>query len=380
MEKSGELIKKAELGFKSTNFAMDMLSSLAMNTFGLDVINSYYRNSSHLIGTAFTSDFLKSLNITYTTPHNCLENIPRSGAAIVVCNHPMGALDGILLIDMIGKIRPDTKFLGNFLLMRLKTLSNFFLPVNPFDTQSTKNVSGIKKAVQHLSNGGLLIVFPAGEVSTYQKSIHIEDKPWGKSIMKFIQKAGVPIVPIHINGKNSLLFHITGKIHPILRTLQLPLELINKQNKTFTISIGSPIILKIQRELATQDKFASYIRNNVYLLKYISESKTHIMNTTAIEPLAERASNDDLAAEIERLKPCAFLFASSSFEIYFIGANDSSILMHEIAILREQTFRQVGEGTGKSLDTDIYDSTYHQLIMWDSSEKKIMGGYRVALG
>lgn len=380
MEKRGELIVKAELGFKRTNFAMNLLSSLAMNTLGLDIINGYYRNSSHLRGTDFTTDFLKSINITYNSPCSGLDRIPTKGGAIVVCNHPMGALDGILLIDMIGKIRPDTKFLGNFLLMRLQTLSDFFLPVNPFNNKSSKNISGIKKALEHLEQGGLLIVFPAGEVSTYQKSTLIEDKSWGKSIMKFIQKAEVPIVPIHINGKNSLRFHLSGKIHPILRTLQLPLELINKQNKSFVISVGNPIIVKRQKELGSLEKLTSYIRNNVYVLKHASENVQHQAEITNLEPLAEQIDKEILSSEIERLKPQTFLFESSSYEVHFVAPKQSDKILQEIAILREQTFRKVGEGTGKGLDTDNYDNTYHQLIMWDRSEKKIMGGYRIALG
>ena len=120
--------------------------------------------------------------------------------------------------------------------------------VNPFENRkSISSTGGIKEALRHLSEGKPLGLFPAGEVSAYQAdSNNVEDKEWGPSVLKLIKKANVPVIPIYFKGSNSLLFHMLGLIHPMLRTVKLPSELLNKKNRIIKLRIGNPITVETQ--------------------------------------------------------------------------------------------------------------------------------------
>lgn len=382
------LVEEKELGFGTRSFIGRSLSRFTMHSLAIDAINNYYVNASRYKGTDFTSITLSSLNIRYHISERDLRNIPVSGAGIVISNHPMGTLDGIMLIDAIGKLRKDVKILGNFLLMRIEPLQEFFFPVNPFNTRKPQNIPAIKKALGHLQNGGLLIIFPAGEVSTYQKGITIEDKEWSRSVMHFIRKSAVPVIPLYIDGSNSLKFHLAGKIHPVLRTIRLPLELKNKQNRNFRIRIGSPISPKRQSDLGDLSVYTAYLRANVYYMKYsLGQRKRHPLkqarkaqHPSSIVPVCSAVGKSVLQKEVAAIRSEAFLFRNGEYELYFTSSQKAPLIMQEIGRLREQTFREVGEGTNKALDTDTYDNYYKQLFIWDNANNRIIGGYRIGMG
>ena len=173
----------------------------------------------------------------------------------------------MILIDLLSKARPDVKFMGNFLLSRIGPLKRFFIDVDPFDAKSGCNVSGIRESLQHLSGGGLLVIFPAGEVATWQRGFRdVKDRPWPESVLKFIRKAQVPVVPVYIEASNSRTFRLAGKVHPMLRTLLLPRELVNKAGCSVPLRIASPILPKKTEDLS-KTAYNSYLRAPVEYLK-----------------------------------------------------------------------------------------------------------------
>ena len=121
--------------------------------------------------------------------------------------------------------------MGNFLLHKIKPLVPYLLPVNPFGKHiKSSSYSGTKNAIKELKNGACVGIFPAGEVSSFQKFKSISDSEWKSSVVKLIKNADVPVVPIYFHGSNSLSFHLLGLINPALRTIKLPSEIFNKKN------------------------------------------------------------------------------------------------------------------------------------------------------
>lgn len=212
-------------------FGGSLVARMVMYIMRLNKINKLYSDVYDEDPNAFLDRLIEALGVTIEINEEDFQKIPADGAFITISNHPFGGLDGIILIKLLSKVRPDYKVMANFLLKKIVPIKDYFLGVNPFENRkSISSTGGIKEALRHLSEGKPLGLFPAGEVSAYQAdSNNVEDKEWGPSVLKLIKKANVPVIPIYFKGSNSLLFHMLGLIHPMLRTVKLPSELLNKR-------------------------------------------------------------------------------------------------------------------------------------------------------
>ncbi len=325
---------------------------------------------------------LDRLNIHVSIPETELKNIPKAGPFIVMSNHPFGFLDGIIMIKTLNEIYPEFKVLANFFLKDIApSLSNSFIDLNPFESKSRDNVQGLKKALNQLKNGHPLGIFPAGEVSTMQKGLgKIEDKEWDSSVIKFLIKANVPIVPMFFEGHNSLIFHLLGKVHPYLRTLSIPSEFFKKENKTIHVRIGKPVYPEMLSELSSVEKKGKYLRTCLFALKSTNEIKRvkRIYKKPAeiIYPVAPQL----IEQEVNNIRCNDLLFEKSDFEVYLTESKNIPNIIRELGRLREITFREVGEGTNQKIDIDSFDTYYSQLFIYKKTTKQIIGAYRVGFG
>jgi len=378
-----ELIKAAKLNHFGGNSAARVLMMLLR----INKINKLYEDISHLQGIEFLDSLIDKLQIDFEIREEEIKRIPLNGPFITVSNHPFGGIDGMLLVKILSRVRPDIKVLANFLMQRIDPVSDYILPVNPFEERKdvASSIAGLKMAFQHLQEGKPLGIFPAGEVSSYNEdNFGITDRQWQTPALKMIRKAAVPIVPIYFQGTNSRIFHLLGLIHPSLRTVKLPSELLNKKNRTIRVRIGNPISVKEQEAITDIDRYGRFLRAKTYALGSAIEVKKFfnptIHRSTKVEPIIEAAKTEDILCEIDRIKSDYLLFSSSNFDVYCTPSVEIPVIMNEIGRLREITFRGVGEGTNRSLDIDEYDLYYHQLFVWDNEENKIVGAYRVGKG
>ena len=245
-------------------------ASIAMAITGLNRINRIFSHISAYRGIEFADNLIKYLNVKYNVDNAELGHIPKEGPFIIVSNHPYGAIDGIIILSMIGKVRPDIKILTNFLLSYIPNLEESFFPVNPFTDRKglRSSVKGLKMAKEHLERGGALALFPAGEVSSNNNKEHVvKDIEWQPSVIKLIKRAEVPVIPLFFSGQNSALFHFLGKIHPLLRTVRLPHELSNKRNKEISLSIGMPINSSELVDFASVKELGRYLWSRTYSLE-----------------------------------------------------------------------------------------------------------------
>jgi len=330
---------------------------------------------------------LDEVGVAYNVCERDLANVPREGAAIIVSNHPTGALDGIMLIDLLTKIRPDVRFMGNFLLDRISFLRNYFIAVDPFDNPDrAKNLHGMRESIAHLASGGLLVIFPSGTVATTRGwTYRVREFPWSRSAMRFVRHAGCPVVPVFIEVRNSFMFHALGKIHPMLRTAMLPHEMFNKKGRTITINIASPLLPKKAAELRTFEQYTAFLRANVeYLHSPRRRHHLHIRHRKPTpkvpEPIIAPVPRELLREEMEYLTPAHLLFEQANYRVFFAPPQRMPNMLREIGRLREVTFREIGEGSLKEIDTDRYDTYYHQLFVWNSAEEELVGAYRMGMG
>ncbi|MCK4749567.1 MAG: lysophospholipid acyltransferase family protein, partial [Bacteroidales bacterium] len=316
-----------------------------------------------------------------------LKKIPKEGAFITVSNHPFGGIDGMLLVKILEHYRPDIKVMSNFILNKIEPVSDYMLPVNPFERRkdAASSIIGIKMALEHLREGNVLGIFPAGEVSSYNEDNYgISDREWQYPAMKMIKKAGVPVVPVYFQGNNSRLFHFMGLIHPSLRTVRLPAEVFNKKHKKIRIRVGNPITVKEQDAFKDVSTYGRYLRARTYALGSVLEVKKffrpRIKRGSRVEPVAEPVSPGLIVDEIQKIREEYTLFTSDHFDVFCTPSTEIPQIMNELGRLREITFRAVGEGTNHAMDIDEYDLYYNQLFVWDNQEHRIVGAYRVGKG
>ena len=374
-----EDLKKA-LGLKG--FFGNCAAGLAYGFLGLGKINRLFDGAADYQGREFADHLLENMNITIDVAPEQLENIPKEGGFVVVSNHPFGGIEGVMLLSVIAKVRPDFKIMANFILSHIPNLKENFFAVNPFEKNPEwkSSVGGIKGAIMHLADGKGLGVFPAGEVSRYHGHDYPEDLPWSNSIARIIKNAGVPVIPVFWDGRNSRLFYAVDKIHSMLGTARLTRELANKEGSCFNLQIGKPIL---PAEIATYEKpadLAAYLRSRSYALE---ANIPEPAKEKKMPKLAEIEGPTDLSAmqaELKAIREKSFLYSVSDFECYLADYEDIPNIMHEIARLREETFRAIGEGTGKSLDKDEFDVHFKHLILWDTAKQQIAGCYRLGIG
>lgn len=353
----------------------------------INKLNRLYDEISHLEGMDFIDALIDRLQLEYEVNEDELEQIPKEGAFITVSNHPFGGIDGMLLVKVLSKYRPDIKVMSNFVLNKIKPVSNYMLPVNPFERrkEAASSLHGVKLALEQLQSGGVLGIFPAGEVSSYNEDNYgISDREWQYPAMKMIKKARVPVVPVYFQGSNSRIFHILGLIHPTLRTVRLPAEVFNKKHKTIRIRIGSPVSVKEQDGFSDISTFGRYLRAKTYSLGSVLEVtkffRPRINRNKKPEPVAEPVAHSLIMEEIEKIREEYSLFSSEQFEVFCTPSTEIPQIMLELGRLREVTFRDVGEGTNHSMDLDEYDLYYNQLFVWDNQAEQIVGAYRVGKG
>jgi len=361
---------------------------LLMKVLKISTLNKIYNRNKHLKEVPFLNAILDEFHIKFEIPEEDLKRLPKDGAYITISNHPLGGIDGILLLKLMLEREPNFKIIANFLLHRIEPMKPYIMPVNPFENHkdAKSSVLGLKETLRHLSDGKPLGMFPAGEVSTYKDGKLVVDKPWEEGAIKVIRKAQVPVVPIYFHAKNSKLFYFLSKINDTLRTAKLPSELLTQKKRVIKVRIGKPISVAEQNEYQSITAYGDFLRKKTYMLSnaFEEENKLNLPKLTIPKPpkqIAKPANQEQILEEMACLKKGDYrLLQSKNYEVYFVTADKIPNILHEIGRLREITFREVGEGTNESLDLDAYDKYYHHMFLWDDDAQCIAGAYRMGLG
>lgn len=374
-----------KLGFIGTSLAWIVMKALKITT-----ANKIYNSHKHLEGLDFLNALLQEFNIKFEIPEEDLKRLPKEGPYITISNHPLGGIDGILLLKLLLEQNKDFKIIANFLLHRIEPLKPYVMPVNPFEDRKEiqSSIAGFKKALLHLRDGHPLGIFPAGEVSTAKDDKLVVDKPWEEAAIKLIKKANVPVVPVYFHAKNSSLFYRLSSISDTLRTAKLPSELLSQKNRVIKVRIGNPIKPTIQNEYPELADFSSFLRTKTYMLAKTFDKKSIIKNipTTLKIPkepkeIVTEISSELIEDEIARLRKSERrLLESKNYEIFLAPAHEMPSALREIGRLREITFRAIGEGTNEAIDLDKFDRYYHHMFLWDTKAQCIAGAYRMGLG
>ncbi|MBR1881455.1 MAG: lysophospholipid acyltransferase family protein [Muribaculaceae bacterium] len=247
------------------------LVSFLMKLLAVDKVNWIHRHNCHTPGVPFVQGLLNDLQAKIIVHgEEVLKNLPQDGF-ITVSNHPFGALDGIMLIKLVGEQRPDFKVMVNMVLNHISAMRPNFIAVDALASDDPQkravSVRGIASAMRHVREGHPLGFFPAGAVSKFTRDLHIEDRQWQPSVVSIIRKLKVPVIPIYFHGHNSPWFTILGMIDWRLRTLRLPAEVFRRKGDTFRVSVGRPIMPEVQAQYESVDALGQFLKQQTYAMK-----------------------------------------------------------------------------------------------------------------
>ncbi len=338
-----------------------------------------YHRARHRGDAGFCAALCEEMGASIQVSAADLERIPKSGPVAVVANHPFGLLEGVLLGSLLPRCRPDVKFVANSLLAGVPEIAAMTIFVDPYGGAPAvrSNLAAMKTAQEWLRQGHMLVMFPAGDVAALDlKRGGVSERPWNSGVVKLASRTNAPVVPLHLDGSNSPLFHLAGLVHPRLRTLLLPHELLNKQSQCFQIRIGHPIPAERLQSFESPQQAADYLRKRVLVLGNRPEPPRRMAQRKAVAPAADEAV---LAREVAGLPSHRHLLTSGEYEVWVAEAGEIPHLLREIGRLREVAFRAAGEGTGNAADLDHFDSHYRHLFLWHPATRGIAGAYRLGL-
>ncbi|HEX9021795.1 MAG TPA: GNAT family N-acyltransferase [Nitrospirota bacterium] len=337
----------------------------------------------------FPDKVLGKLNVVYDLTDEDLSRIMiPNGPVIIVSNHPFGGIEGLILASLLRSLRCDVKFMANYLLNSIPEMREMLIPVNPFKgkTSVRDNIKPLRESMQWVKNGGMLVVFPAGEVSHFDLQKGVVDPAWSPTVARLIRKTGAPVLPVFFQGTNSAAFHMAGMLHPLLRTAMLPNELFNKNRKTIQVHAGDLIPFEKLTVFAGQDEaMTDYLRLRTYVLSF-RDSRVPPSGFSAFIQKTKQKINEEvlpprnpdvMAEEIRGLRPTHVLVENNEHIVVCATAGQIPHILLEIGRLREATFRVVGEGTGRAADLDRFDRSYIHLFIWNREKNEVVGAYRL---
>ncbi|NLB69216.1 MAG: lysophospholipid acyltransferase family protein [Lentisphaerae bacterium] len=340
----------------------------------------------------FADYILMGMDVETVVKEEDKELIPREGPVIVVSNHPFGGIEGVVLLSLRRNRRPDSKVLANYMLQLIPELREQFIPVNPFGTKDAarENITPLVEAMKWLRSGNVLGVFPAGEVSSVDlKSGRVRDPAWSVTVAGIARKTKATVVPVFFAGRNPAIFQIAGLIHPRLRTIMLPSMMDNKKRSSIEAYIGTPIKPSEFARFPTDEELIKYFRLRTYAQegrvqkkaakhKQLLSRRREKQEEKALEDIISETPVEQIEKEIAKL-PEETLLIKGELDVYLSKLQTDSAILREIGRLREITFREVGEGTGRKTDIDVFDSHYYHLFLWNTKTRQIVGAYRLGL-
>ncbi len=337
----------------------------------LDEINEWLTENAHRTGFDFVEAALNFLGTRYTVDQVERCRIPQQGRLIIVANHPLGALDSLALLHLVGSVRRDVRILANDLLLEFDGIKELLLPLRIIggkpSAESLRAVSEALKAEQ------AVIVFPAGEVSRFSWR-GVQDSPWRAGFVKFAGESAAPVLPVRIKAKNSALFYGLSSLYKPMGTVLLPREIFKAKGLRIEFRIGLP------RRIDAMDGAAHHAPNALISIRQALQAIGTRKEAAPPDPapLAHAVDRGALRAEVLAMRELGQTPDGKEIRVGKLRAD--SLLLRELGRLREMSFRAVGEGTGRAFDVDAFDTWYEHIVLWDADELQVAGAYRVCRG
>lgn len=240
-----------------------------MRILGINSLNRLNADLCHLSGPEYAGAALRHplVDVTYRVHGEENLELMREGQFLTVSNHPFGGIDGLILVDIVGHIRPDYKVLVNSVLSHISSLEQMWVPVVPNRESNPRyvhdpsvNVKSLRALAREFQDGYPFGLFPAGGVGRFslRRGLPVES-PWKNSSLRILRRASRPIFPIMFDGHNSWLFYYMKNHIPVVSDLMLPREILNKKGEVIDVYVGKPILPSETEQLTDLRSYGTYL-------------------------------------------------------------------------------------------------------------------------
>lgn len=343
-----------ETAFGNRVFSRLVNNDKVFNKHGIDWVNSV----------------VELLEVQCETKDEDFNNIPRHGATVVISNHPT-VIDGLTLIHTVSRVRKDIKIIANHILP-------IIFPEVSGLTIGIENMAGkmshkkFREMNDHLKNGGVLIICPAGKLANWSLS-GLQEHKWNPGFLQLAIRNNAALIPVHITGRNSKRYYLTATVWRQLSNIMVIREALRHRGKVMNIKIGEQISsTSFKHDNKDLSLAASTCR--MHLQSIGKNGPTLVDTISAQESLASRKA---LISEIDACEVLKQFNDGKKLLIYRYNTSGISPIIDELGRLRERCYRDIGAGSGTDKDNDIFDETYYHIILWDPSEEEILGAYRL---
>ena len=329
--------------------------------------------STHELETsAYFESLLSALHIEVRATDSELSRIPSTGPLLVVCNRPFGILHAAVLGTLIQGVRADVKILASSSRPLPHQAKHFFC-VDPFrgNKSRTSNTSALLQCVRWLRNGGVLVVFPATGRSQLQFPGQASDGPsWDPALARLARVTGAAILPSSFQPRNN--------------TPSQTLDFLAQKRRSASVLLGRAIPASPASTEKSDAETTNYLRWRTLLLRQRASEKPDL--ASFLRPVLPKPRRDRLVApmpteallsDLARLRSEQILDNSKDFLVFSAKADEIPGILPELGRLRELTFRDAGEGTGRSSDLDSFDRYYTHIVLWSKQRQEPVGAYRI---
>lgn len=328
---------------------------------GLSTLQALYRRSQRLPDSSFVTRVLRVLAVVVDTTGD-VAAIPVTGPLVVVANHPHGALDGLVLLGVIAARRADVRVLGNALLTRIPELASSVLPVDVFASSAPQTRRSLREAQRWLAAGGVLCVFPAGEVAGASRQGDDQEGHWHDTAVRLAARVGAPVVTCAIAADGRRRFRWARRVGGRARLALLPRMLLWSRGQRVRVHVHAPVRPAVAR-VARAD--------------LVQHLRSRTLPVTGAQ--ARRDVDAIVARQLAPWLDARSLAETPRFAVCWFHGREAPLVLDAIGRAREVAFRAVGEGTGRAIDLDAFDEAYVHVCLWDRVEGRLAGAYRLGV-
>ena len=391
MSSSG--IAAPEGGPRSTFGVRELLASTGLMEkflpFG-QVHDLYSRARGAKDGNLFEA-LLAEMNVSFRLNEGDLSRVPATGAVLVVCNRPFGILDAAVLGALLRRVRQDVRILTDIVLRDIEGLQDHCICVDSFAVKDSmqKNAVALLRCVRWLRRGGLLVTFPATGVPQLPIPRGPAANPeWDASVARLARLTGAAMLPVAFQQRNSaatqaLSMMHPGLVHPNLRPALLLNEFLAQKGRCVHLRVGRAVPASSLTPMGSDAAATHYLRWRTHLLvqrdprKNLASVLRPMLPKQRLERLTRPIAAEALVSDVESLRPEQILDDSREFRVFAAREHEIPKILPELGRLRELTFREAGEGTGRSTDLDVFDRYYTHIVLWSKLNQEPVGAYRI---
>ena len=359
-------------------------------------VHEIYARARNAANQPLAEAVLAELRVKPSFAESELTHVPVTGPVVVVCDRPFGIVEASVLAAVLRRVRPDVKVLADVVLKDVEGLEHDWICVDPVGNQSqnatSANAAALLRCVRWVRQGGLLVTFPADAVPA--QPTHDPGMAWDSAVVRLARITAATIVPVHLRGTRRVasqalrLVHRglanPALVHPSLQPALLLNEFLAQKGSTVHLRFGRPISASTVSAMEDLAEATRYLRWRTHLLGQRRSNKPNLVSM--LQPMLPKPrrdrltrpiASDALLADVENLRPEQILDDGREFVVFAAREHEIPNILPELGRLREVTFREAGEGTGRSTDLDAFDRYYSHIVLWSKQNREPVGAYRV---